>query len=170
MTKRLTIYAHFDAKGQVRRYVTRYLKELRALSDKLVFVSTAPLSEEEVDRLQLHADEVVLKDNVGLDFGMWKHVIDRHELSEYDELVLTNSSIIGPLRPLQPIFSRMASRTCDFWGMTENFDGEWHLQSYFLVLKKKVMRSEAFATFWSSVLPYRSRWQIIRSYEVGFTV
>ena len=170
MTKRLTIYAHYDAEACLRRYVTYYLDHLRSLSDRLVFVSTAPLGPQEVERAERHADDVFLNDNIGFDFGMWKQAIQQHDLNDYDELVLTNSSIIGPLSPLEPLFERMAKSSCHYWGMTENFDHAWHLQSYFLVLKRSVICSDAFAAFWNGVLPYHDKWQVIRSYEVGLSV
>ena len=45
----------------------------------------------------------------------------------------------------------------------------WHIQSYFLVFRRRVLDSEAFAAFWRSVLPYTDKDQVIRSYEVGLS-
>jgi lipopolysaccharide biosynthesis protein len=101
---------------------------------------------------------------------MWQEALaDPSILRTSDELVLTNSSVFGPLHPLGPIFRRMEGEPCHFWGMTDNFEYRWHLQSYFLVFKRSVLEAEAFRRFWGSVLPYRSKGQIILSYEVGLT-
>ncbi len=91
-------------------------------------------------------------------------------MSEGDELILTNSSIFGPFKPLAPIFERMASSSCDFWGMTESFENVRHLQSYFLVFRRRVLQSADFKRFWDSVLPYKDKGQTTRAYELGLTI
>jgi rhamnosyltransferase len=166
---RLGVYAHFDMQDEVKPYVLYYLRALRPHCQRLVFVSTSKLPERELAKLDGLSDEHLLRDNVGYDFGMWRQVIERTDLSELDELLLTNSSIFGPLSPLSRVFDRMAGSACDFWGITDNFENHWHLQSYFLVFRKAALRSEAFARFWSSMLPYRDKWQTILSYELGLT-
>jgi Rhamnan synthesis protein F len=59
---------------------------------------------------------------------------------------------------------------CDFWGLTDNDEISSHLQSYFLIFRNRVIQSDCFAQFWKSVLPYKNKDQIIRSYEVGLTI
>jgi len=168
--RRLAIFAHYDADNRVRRYILYLLEQLHEECEDICFVSTSELPRSELDKLRGVCSEVMLKDNVGLDFGMWQHALERLDLASYDELVLVNSSIFGPIRPLGPIFRRMDSVPCDFWGITDNVEIAWHLQSYFLVFKQQVLRSPAFARFWQSVLPYRDKDQVIRSYEVGLTI
>jgi len=135
----------------------------------VVFISTAQLGPAEITKLSAHTDNVFLKDNVGWDFGMWQHALERIDLGGCEELVLANTSVFGPVFPLGPIFERMAKNPCDFWGMTDNFEYRWHLQSYFLVLKQRALESVAFRSFFRSLLPYRSKGQVVMSYEVGFT-
>jgi lipopolysaccharide biosynthesis protein len=53
--------------------------------------------------------------------------------------------------------------------MTDSFEVRWHLQSYFLVLKRQALDSPAFSQFMGSILPYRDKTQVIRSYEIGLT-
>jgi rhamnosyltransferase len=67
------------------------------------------------------------------------------------------------------MFHDMRDRTCDFWGATDNFDIQWHIQSYFLVFRRHVLASPEFSAFWQTVLPYRRKEQVIRSYEVGLS-
>jgi lipopolysaccharide biosynthesis protein len=166
--RRLVVFAHYDAQGEVKPYVVHYLRALREHCDRLAFVSTAELGNGQTG-LDGLCDEVVVRDNVGFDFAMWQHVIARTAIDELDELVLTNSSIFGPLRPLGPAFAAMARDSCDFWGITDNYEFKWHLQSYFLVFKKTALASEAFERFWGAILPYRDKWQTILSYELGLT-
>jgi lipopolysaccharide biosynthesis protein len=166
---RVALFAHFDAENEVKPYVTFYIERLRRECSRIVFVSTASLSQAQKEKLYPYAADVFLKDNVGWDFGMWQHALERVDLGDCDELVLANTSVFGPIFPLGPIFDRMGKDRCDFWGMTDNFECRWHLQSYFLVLKRRVLGSEAFRTFFRNLLPYRSKGQVVLSYEVGFT-
>jgi rhamnosyltransferase len=165
----VALFAHFDAEDQVKRYVTEYLARLKDVCDRIVFVSTSKLPEREVEKLRPFVELVLLKDNTGFDFGMWQHGLERTDLAGVDEIVLTNSSVFGPIYPLGPIFGRMSDDPCDFWGMTDNFELRWHLQSYFLVFKRNVVHSEAFRTFFWSVLPYRSKGPVVYGYEIGLT-
>jgi rhamnosyltransferase len=167
---RTALFAHFDGQDEVKPYVVHYLGELARHCSRIVFVSTSKLARAELTKVRPTCDKVLLRDNVGYDFGMWQAALeDRSILGSADELLLTNSSLFGPLHPLGPIFDRMSAERCHFWGMTDNFEHRWHLQSYFLVLKKPVLASQAFERFWSTVLPYRNKGQIILSYEVGLT-
>lgn len=168
--KRLAIFAHFDAQNEVKRYVTHYLAALRPEVDAITFVSTSPLPESERDKLAPHCAEVLLKDNVGLDFGMWKHALERVDVGAWDEIVLTNSSVFGPLSPLSDAFHTMEHEMLDFWGMTDSSDMSWHLQSYFLVFRRRVLASEAWRAFWSAFLPYKNKRQIVRCYEIGLSL
>jgi lipopolysaccharide biosynthesis protein len=166
---RVAIFAHFDDEREIKPYVVYYLERLRQECSRIVFVSTSPLEKAETDKLRPYADTVLLKDNVGWDFGMWRHALEHVDVGRCSELVLTNSSLFGPVHPLGPIFRRMTEDPCDFWGMTDNFEIRWHLQSYFLVLKRPVLVSDTFPLFWNSVLPYRGKGQVVLSYEIGLT-
>jgi lipopolysaccharide biosynthesis protein len=168
-SNRLALFAHFDAEDQVKRYVVEHLARLKSVCGRIVFVSTSHLADRELDKVRPYVEAVLSKDNTGYDFGMWQHALERTDLGGVDEIVLTNSSVFGPIYPLGPIFRLMESDDCDFWGMTDNFEYRWHLQSYFLVFRRDVVRSEAFRTFFWSVLPYRSKGPVVLGYEVGLT-
>jgi lipopolysaccharide biosynthesis protein len=167
--KRVAVYAHFDAQNEVKAYVTKFLLALRDDSERVIFVSTAELAEPAMAKVRELCDDVIVRDNVGLDFAMWKDAIFSLNLGEWDELVLTNCTLFGPIAPLGPIFDRMTEAPCDFWAMTDNFEVLWHLQSYFLVFKRPLLQSDAFAMFWKSVLPYRDKGGAVMSYELGLT-
>jgi lipopolysaccharide biosynthesis protein len=167
--KRIAIFAHYDARGEVKPYVLFHLKALQRECEAIAFVSTAELSAGELDKVRPYCSSAVLRENAGFDFGMWQHALQSLDLSDADELVLVNSSVFGPLYSLGPIFQRMSQHDCDFWGMTDSFDICSHLQSYFLVFKRPVLSSPRFMEFFNSVLPYRDKYQTIRSYEVGLT-
>ena len=88
---------------------------------------------------------------------------------EIDELILLNSSVIGPIFPLDEAFNRMAPSSCDFWGMTESFESNYHLQSYFLCFRKKMIYSELFKRYWTDMAPLAGRQEVINRYELKLT-
>jgi lipopolysaccharide biosynthesis protein len=53
--------------------------------------------------------------------------------------------------------------------MTDTPEVMWHLQSYFLVFRAPALHHPAFLQFWGSVLPYRTKRQLILSCEIGLT-
>lgn len=167
--KRLICYAHFDGKGQVRPFVLHALQMIRPCCTDLVFVSNSPLTDQDQALLASSATHVIVNNNTGYDFYMWKLGLESVDLSLYDEVILMNSSVFGPLFAMEPVFSAMAAVACDFWGITECFQMQPHIQSYFLVFRKAMVRSEAFRLFWNSILPCTNKLQVIQSYEVGLT-
>ena len=75
----------------------------------------------------------------------------------------------------------MGNEHCDFWGITKNnfgiikIDNEYrfvkrkHLQSYFLVFKQNVFKSEIFQNFINSIKHYDNKKDIILNCEIGLT-
>lgn len=167
--RRLGILAHYDHQNEIKPYVRYFLRALRPHCERLVLVSTSKLGPETLETLDEICNQTELRENVGFDFGMWQHALARTSFADFDEILLTNSSVFGPLWPLSRVFDRMANEDCDFWGITDNYELHWHLQSYFLCFRKKVLESEVFAKFWSGLLPYRDKWQTIMSYELGLS-
>lgn len=167
--KRLAIFAHFDAENEIKPSIVHYMRQLRAECDRVVFVSTASLPKGEIEKLEPHCAEIILRENVGFDFAMWQDAIHRTDLAAWDELVLANSSVLGPVRPLGDVFRRMAAAPCDFWGITESREYCVHLQSYFLVFRARALHSEAFRAFFDAVLPFTDKQQVIFSYELSLT-
>ncbi len=166
--RRRVLFAHYDPANEVRPYVVHHLRALGELGE-LQFVSNSPLPAGEADKVRPHAARMLLRENAGFDFGAWKEALRGADLSTLDELVLTNSSVVGPLRPLAPIFERMAADGWDFWGMTESFELSHHLQSWFLVLRKPALSSQAFREFVEGILPYRAKDNVVFSYELGLS-
>lgn len=166
---RIAIYAHYDAQDRLRPFVLRYLKSIRDCGFSVIFVTTSNLTKNTLCNLDSLVKSVYVEPNIGFDFMMWSRVINTARIKYARELLLTNSSIFGPSRPLDEIFLKMSGRGCDFWGLTENMAPRRHIQSYFLVFRERTLAHPAFQQFWSSVLPYRTKWQTILSYELGLT-
>jgi len=167
--KRLAIYAHYDRSPQVAGHVLHCLRHIAELGFQLSFVSNSEISSASGEILKKFCERIIVRENTGLDFCMWQRGLADYDLTQFEELLLTNSSIIGPLSPLAPIWESPAVAGCDFWGLTDNDEFKPHLSSYFLVFRQRVLHSERFREFWRTVLPYKTKWQVIFSYELGLT-
>lgn len=167
--RRLVLHAHWDAEARVRPFTLFHLQALRELPATVHLVSNSPLPEVEQAKLRPLCARVLLRENAGYDFGMWQAALAGLDLAAWDELVLTNSSVLGPLFPLGPIFERMAAGGADFWGMTESWQYLHHVQSWFLVLRAPVLSSPILRRFFEGVLPYREKKSVIHAYELGLT-
>ena len=166
---RAVVFAHSDQQGRVDHYVYYYLGELRNICRTLIFVSTAKLEKQAINKLELIGCEVILRENSGYDFMSYKVGLQSLKYTTYDEIVICNDSVYGPFFDLDNIFNKMSEQACDFWGMTSNTDISYHIQSYFIVFKKQVLNSAAFRNFWDAVTVLDSKREIIRRYEVGLS-
>lgn len=167
--KTACVFAHFDADNVVDQYVIYYLKSLRPIVDELVFVTTSELLETVACELRDAGLTIIQRENVGHDFVSYKAGIATIQLEQYDELILCNDSVYGPIGDLGATLKTLRDSGSDFQGMTESFDYAHHLQSFFLVFSKKVFSSTAFSNFWASVEVLSNKQEIISRYEVGLT-
>jgi rhamnosyltransferase len=170
MPLRLAIVAHYDEHGLADEYFLHYLRRLSVVARDVVVVSTAALRPEEEQKIRRIATDVVVRENVGYDFLSWRVGLERIATPEiYDEIVICNDSVYGPVQNLSPIFSAMRRAPCEVWGMSENLQFAPHLQSYFLVFKKDAILSPFFEDFWRSVSPQASKQEVIFKYELGLS-
>lgn len=169
MTQRLTIFASYSSSPTVPAYVLFHLGALRKFSSRLVFVSNSPLLESSRAELNGICDVVLERSNKGFDFAAWRDVILAERMAEWDEVLLTNSSVVGPLFDLAPLFTDMQARACDFWGLTHSVNVRPHIQSYFVCFSKRLINSPIWQEFWRSVQDETSKRRAILRYETQFT-
>ncbi len=174
MPKRIAIYVFYDKYGVVDDYVTYFLSRLRNVTDYCIFVSQIKLCDAEKQKVNKFAEEIICRENIGFDAGAIKDVLINYAgkeiIASYDELVLVNDSIYGPFYDLNKCFEKMEKY--DFWGMTRNGGSgtvPFHLQSYFLVINKKMLHSEDFYSYWEQMEYYESFEEVLQNYEFGFT-
>ena len=53
----------------------------------------------------------------------------------------------------EDIFDYMELRNYDFWGLTENYNSNYHLDSYFMVFNQNIIKNLKFQEFWKSITP-----------------
>lgn len=166
---RAVVFAHYDRDDKVDEYVYYYLKELQKNSDYIVFVSTAKLCRKSINSLKQICSSVIIRENIGYDFVSYKVGLESFEYKSYNEVLICNDSVYGPIYPLDKLLKSIENIQEDFIGITDNYDIEYHLQSYFLMFKKNILVSSAFKEFWDNVKILDDKSQIIKDYEVGLS-
>lgn len=167
--RRACIFAHFDRGDVLADYVLYSITAMKSLADTVIFVSTSALGKADLERLENSCDLVICRENVGYDFYSYRAGLLSLDLERYSEVILLNDSIYGPLSSLSPIFDEMSARDNDFWGVTDSYDLGYHIQSYFLVFRESVIRSEMFRGFWAGLALYEGKENIVQEYEVNLS-
>lgn len=167
---RVCLYSHFDRDSLLAPHVLQALAAVSRLGFRIHFITTSRhLHPGVIEAVSPYCDRLIHKDNHGLDFGAWRlgwRLLDREGL---DELLLLNDSVYGPLTDLTPIFARMDGEACDFWGITDSWDKKYHLQSYFLVIRRQLLASRVFDRFWDSFWLVNHKGYIVNRCEIGLT-
>src|ERR1700756_3729915 len=134
---RLVFFAHFDPDYQVDEYVRFYIEKLYSLGSTIIFVSSAPdLREESAAKVAPYCAAIYTRRTLSFDFGAWhlawQQMKRKHwRLENFDQLLLTNDSVYGPLFDLNEMFAEFYG--ADVYGVTESKEQQPHLQSYFLL-------------------------------------
>jgi lipopolysaccharide biosynthesis protein len=164
----LAVLAHWDPAGEFAEASTVMLDGLRAAGMDVVVVSTSAAHDQLVARLHERALAVVTRQNVGFDFLSWRRGLEvaRREGLRADRVVLTNSSMYGPVVPLAPTMERLWALPSDVLGMTESCEFGAHLQSWFLGFKGPVTRSARFISYWERIRPATNKWGTILAHEM----
>jgi lipopolysaccharide biosynthesis protein len=168
--KRVAIFAHFDRTKRVQDYVLYYLDQLVRAGFAVVFVTNSPAIEPaSLLNVQSKCAVLLRRRNVGHDFGAYKDGLALiGDLAEYEEVLLANDSVYGPFCDLSVLLER-CDDSAAVWGITDSWERRFHLQSYFLLLKKPALVDRRLREFWGRVRYLSSRRFIIRYYEIGFT-
>ncbi len=169
--RRVAVFLHYDRRGVVHDYVIHYLEALRALGFEILFISNAPsLSQESWQRIAPLAALMMRRRNRGHDFGAFRDAVAAlGDVSRFEQLIMANDSVYGPLQDLAPLLERCDRGDAAVWGVTDSWDRRYHLQSYFLLFKREALASPAFTSFWRGVRLVPSRSWVIRQYEIGLT-
>lgn len=177
---RLCIYVTYNKNNKIEAYIGYMLKALRAHTTALYVVCNYPQILDGREYVEPYADGIFNRENIGYDAGAYKDmlctILGWDKVWQYDELVLLNDSFFGPFYDLNRSFDIMDNVKCDFWGMTRHPSGEVktigytfdsHIQSYFLVFRRQVLKNSLFKEFWES-FPYpNTLMETIINYEFG---
>ena len=126
-------------------------------------------------------------ENKGLDVWAYKTALDSYgwaKLTEFDEIVMTNSTLMGPVRPLKEMFDAMwENQDLDFWGLSIHhgaksnpFKGKHlynylpvHIQSHFIVYRQRFVKAPELQNYWDNMPMIESYTDSVQRYEAVFT-
>ena len=103
--KRICLFAGYDNKNIIHDYVVYYLKELSTVAD-VYYMADNEISDDEKAKITPYVKEAYGFNHKKYDFGSWQElikIIGWEKLSEYDELILANDSVFGPLYPIKEL-------------------------------------------------------------------
>ncbi|WP_431303976.1 rhamnan synthesis F family protein [Sediminicoccus sp. BL-A-41-H5] len=170
-TGKVCIFVHYDGGGVVHRHSRRYIDALLAEGFCIAFVTNSGITRESLDYLSGRCIRIILRDNRGYDFGAYRDGILNLgiELECLSMLVLANDSVYAPLSPLAGLFDKMDFASADVWGATDSWQKRYHLQSYLVAFGPAALTHPAFSEFWRGVRNVRSKWAVVKHYEIGLT-
>ncbi len=169
---RVCVFAHWDRAGDVRPHVMHHLRGLAAAGLSVVFVTNSGfLRPDALEALKLICAGIIVRRNVGYDFGAWREGFGQLALPRANTtmVVMANDSVYGPLRSLNELFAAIDFDAADVWGATDTWQSRYHLQSYLMAFSPRVVGSEAWRRYWAGVVPTWSKTWLIRLFEIGLT-
>ena len=183
--KRLGIFFFFDAQGVVDSYVEALLADMVKNLSELVIVVNGEVTAKSYAKLSAFTDNIILRENKGLDAWAYKTALESYgwdRLVEFDEVVLFNATIMGPVYPFEEMFTEMAGRDIDFWGITWFHKVPYdpfghaaegylprHLQSHFHAYRRSLVSSKAFQDYWDNLPQMSSYEDSVGLHEAPFT-
>lgn len=181
MKNRLGIFLFYDEQGVVDDYVPYFLKALKEHVRELCVVVNGDLNSTNRKKLEDVCDKYIERENIHYDSGAYKHVIETYGynyLSDLDELIICNYTFYGPIYPLFEMFDAMDKRDCDFWGIHRfpavpekcgDYSVPEHIQSHFMVFRKKILSSPKFKEYWDTLKPATNYYEAVGEHELKCT-
>lgn len=183
--RRIAIYFFYDKDGIVDDYIQYLLRDLVKNVEKLIFVSNGPLTAESRAKLAEFEPVILERENKGMDVWAYKEAmlsVGWKDLASYDEVVLLNYTLMGPVHPFKEAFDEMAGRDVHFWGLTRHYGSPYdpwnsckygyvpmHIQTSFMVFRFDFIQSKALQHYWETVPLVRTYAESIGWHEVIFT-
>lgn len=182
---RLGIFFFYDRDGVVDDYVTTLLDGFRPHFSDLTIVVNGKLNDEGRAKFLSYTDNLIVRENKGLDAWAYKTALDSYgwkKLEAFDEIVLFNATIMGPVYPFSEMFDAMNKRDLDFWGITkfhkvpkDPFNRSpygylpEHIQSHFHAYRRSLHTSQAFRDYWDNLPEIKDYFDSVGLHESLFT-
>lgn len=176
------IYVVYDRRGGVEEFVRYALQGMRSSAAHILAVVNGSLDAAGKVLLETVADEILVRPNEGFDIWAHKDALDHmgDRIAEFDEVLLTNDTWFGPVRPYAPVFERMDAQDVHFWGMTDHEweplnkftnEGElpYHLQSFWIAVRKEMFLSPEWRAYWRDLPAMPSYFDAVLKHEIQFT-
>ena len=190
--RRLILYAGYSTGSKtIVKSDLEHVQELSRFGDVCCWYDNSEIDESSISAVKIYANKFYFGRHGEYDFGSWKYLYQKHsseELDSYDELVLTNNSILL-LDKLDRFFTERSFRDEEFFAplmLDDNFPGpDLFIQDYeakydkyscnvmyasvFWGLRHKLFQSDLFKHFINSIKKEEDRLVVCKKYERGFS-
>jgi rhamnosyltransferase len=108
--------------------------------------------------------------NEGLDFGMWHKGLSNIDTNKYDQIAFINDScILFHKGSLKKILDWVDKSDLDYCGITDSDQINYHLQSYFTIVKKRAIPKLVGYYKLNGIINSDDSRDIINTYEIGLS-
>jgi Lipopolysaccharide biosynthesis protein len=182
---RLGIFFFYDKDGIVDEYVNVLLQDMKKHMKELLIVCNGKLTSQSREFFEQLSNHVVVRENKGFDVWAYKEGMQYFgwdKLAEFDELLLFNFTLFGPIYPFEEMFHTMNEQDLDFWGITKHHGWDFdpfgkvkygylpeHIQSHFVAIRKRMHTSYEFKSYWDNMREITSYDEAISYHEAIFT-
>lgn len=168
--KKVCLFVCFAPNGELRPHALHFMRELRRIG--YLVLALAANDQPDLDTRDPGpetCDGLAARENVGYDFALWAAaLIHDPRLFAAEELLLVNDSLIGPLLPIDGLFENIETTNTDVVGLVDSYQHNYHCQSFFLLLRKPAIASDAFVNYIKNVKSFANKNEVIRKYEQNF--
>lgn len=172
-TKRLFLFAGYNAHGRIDAALVFYVAQLSKLGD-VVLVMDSDIAPGELKQIAPYVKYAAATRHGEYDFGSYKRAYQyarkNMNMAQYDFVYMVNDSVYGPTRPLAPICDKMESWRAAAFGLVCNPKKTHpHIQSWFIGMRPDVFLSQWFDEFITSVKKLESKGMVTYMYEHRFS-
>ncbi len=170
--KRLLIIFFYDKDGIVDEYFPFFVRALsKGAAGHVCIVVNGNLTQEGKGILKPLCDDLIVRENIGMDAWAYKCVLDRYgrdKVKSYDEVICTNFTFFGPIFDMSPMFSKMDASDCDWWGLYRQPVEKWGdvVGSGFICYKHRMLESDSFWEYWEHMPPIRTYSDSVNLHEL----
>jgi lipopolysaccharide biosynthesis protein len=163
------LFMAYTADGDLSPHVLIQLKAWQEEGHLVILILatdglTRPLS------LELDACAgILVRTNHGWDFAAWATAMAVFpEVWQARSLILVNDSIYGPVdrEAFRAVIDVVRTSEADLVALTDSYQAQRHLMSYFTGFTRSGLRSDAVRRHWASVQSIRDKSEVINRYEI----
>lgn len=171
---RVILYVIYEEKGILDEWYENLFNEFKKHGSYLICVVNGILNADSANLLDKYFNKVIYRENKGYDVTAYKEgILYLYRKNLLDkELVMCNNSFFAPIYPFDDMFTRMADKEYDFWGITsvaQHEDIPFHIQSYFYLFRENVVKSDEFISFFQNMKEIKNYQDAVVNVELKLT-
>lgn len=169
--KVVAVYVAYSHRGALEPLVAYQLSALRraGLLSCLVLTSDQ-FQSQSYDDIAAHTDSLILRANLGHEFGAWADAFRLFpELWQAERLLLLDDSILGPGRGFTDFLEGTFRIDADMVGLVEIGGARAYLPRHFLLLNRNLLSSAGFQGMWGAIQNLQRKRDVTEAYEMQLT-